>query len=69
MFTLDEIPKDTFIAFYTGEVIHDDDDFGTVLNEINQKKRDLTYGFDIHDWSLEAHSIGNLTRFANHADK
>ena len=30
----------------------------------------MTYGFDVHEgWQLEAHSHGNLMRFANHTDE
>ncbi len=37
------------------------------MSILNEKERGLTYGFEVHDsWCLEAHSVGNLMRFANH---
>jgi hypothetical protein len=51
------------------------------MAELNEKNHDLTYGFNLHgglknhegfgmfrSLTIEAHSIGNLMRFANHSD-
>ena len=75
LYTSADIPAETFITFYTGEkqyFEHEEDAssqdvFSSHLNEYIQTKSGLTYNFNLHkNWQINAHSFGNLMRFANH---
>lgn len=83
LFTYENIPSETFITYYTGEQYDDSKNhFINELSSINERERGLTYGFNLHSdlnnveqfqlhksCALDAHSIGNLMRFANHTDE
>jgi len=71
LFTNEDIEMGEFITWYTGEAYSVDlNNYNEELAVINMSERDTTYGFTIHEnCCLEAHSHGNLMRFANHTAK
>lgn len=71
LFTNEDIESGEFITWYTGEAYSDQlNSYNEELASLNISERDLTYGFTIHaNCTLEAHSHGNLMRFANHTAK
>lgn len=66
LFTLDEIPENSFIREYTGEFLSDDD-------EISRRGRQnviarTTYMFSLADpTTIDSMYMGNKTRFCNHS--
>lgn len=69
LFTLEDLKENEFIIEYIGKIFDGEcplDDYLRVAND------DLgrSYGFDIEEeLSVDAINVGNLMRFANHAEK
>ena len=68
LYTLDSLEEDEFIIEYTGEIFDDSCPLNNYLTGVNDSLG-RSYGFTLNDTkTLDAINVGNLMRFANHAD-
>ena len=68
LFTLEDLQEDDFIIEYTGEFFDDQCPLNNFLTEVNDSLG-RSYGFTLNDqMTLDAINVGNLMRFANHAN-
>lgn len=67
LYTLDEIPDNSFIREYTGEYLTDDDEIGR-RGKQNQIAN-TTYMFSMsEETTIDSMYMGNKTRFCNHSE-
>jgi len=68
LFTLDDIPEDTFIREYTGEYLSDEEEISKRGSKNNITR--TTYMFQLADpTTIDSMFMGNKTRFCNHSKK